>query len=574
MGGRSRYFWQSSKGFSVKRFVCFLVAAVFIGVLPAAQVKNVAVVETEMDVQSGVSAELAASDVRLVTAVLRKEAAKNLPRGKYNIMTSETVYSQGSAVLEECADENCVIALGSKIGADYIVRGIISKLETMLTLSVEIYETENGNLVDASDLIRSRNIAELIEKAEVVCANMYRTFANLPNPASVAQGYPPQSPITYTITTAANPTNGGYVSRNPNQTNYAPKTRVSLMAVPTEGCKFIGWSGAAKGTANPITITVDGDKMLTANFQQPYTLTTYVFPSDGGYVYRSPDKETYAAGEKVILTAISANGYTFTGWTGAASGRKNRLTVTMDGDKALSANFYQKSVSQYVAPKPKTRVVRETAPKALTYGIGGSFASDFGGGIIWNGSGQRVTMPYYGWGVHMFLDFVYVEFIGGFSWGDGMWQSANATESDDLPNMLRHYTSGGIFLKYSFDIGPSLRATPLLGIDYDGQGMSFDSAATFSSKLEYANADDYPFDGRDGRPGKSALNALWGKAGVGIDLGGNDLYLRIEALYGVRMVNDFEKSGVEKEKRNGRDARAIQGRGLTIRFAFGINPKG
>jgi len=110
---------------------------------------------------------------------LRREAVNNLPRGRYNVMTSETVQAQGSAVLEDCAEENCVIVLGSKIGADYIVRGIISKLRTKFTLSVEIYETENGNLVASSDPVRSDNIEELVEKAAAACADMYNIFLHL-----------------------------------------------------------------------------------------------------------------------------------------------------------------------------------------------------------------------------------------------------------------------------------------------------------------------------------------------------------------------------------------------------------
>jgi hypothetical protein len=156
---------------------------------PSMRVKNVAVVETEIDAQSGASGELTSADARLVTAELRREAVKNLPRGRYNVMTSETVYAQGSAVLEECADENCVIVLGSAIGADFIVRGIISKVQTLFTLSVEIYETDNGNLVASSDPIRSESLGDLLEKARVTCGEMYKTFVEsyIPPPEPAAQ---------------------------------------------------------------------------------------------------------------------------------------------------------------------------------------------------------------------------------------------------------------------------------------------------------------------------------------------------------------------------------------------------
>ena len=84
--------------------------------------------------------------------------------------------AQGGAVLEECADENCVITLGSKIGADYIVRGTVSKLGAKFTLQVEMYETENGNLVASCDPVRSASIEDLVEKAAVVCAEMFKTW--------------------------------------------------------------------------------------------------------------------------------------------------------------------------------------------------------------------------------------------------------------------------------------------------------------------------------------------------------------------------------------------------------------
>ncbi len=143
---------------------------------PAWAVKYVAVVETDVDAASGASAELNPAEVRQITAELRRVAVENLPQDKYNLMTTETIYSMGGAVLEECSDENCVVALGSKIGADYIVRGTVSKFGTKLTLLVEMYETENGMLVASSEPVRSENKAELLEMATGACEGMYRKF--------------------------------------------------------------------------------------------------------------------------------------------------------------------------------------------------------------------------------------------------------------------------------------------------------------------------------------------------------------------------------------------------------------
>jgi TolB-like protein len=140
------------------------------------KIANVAVIETEMDVQSGVSKELTKSEVREITTELRRQAVKNLPKNKYNVMTEATVQAQGAAVLEKCFEENCLITLGSKIGADYIVRGTISKFQKRFTLSVEIYDTEDGNLIVSSDPVRSESIDKLLDASTTACADMYKTF--------------------------------------------------------------------------------------------------------------------------------------------------------------------------------------------------------------------------------------------------------------------------------------------------------------------------------------------------------------------------------------------------------------
>jgi hypothetical protein len=154
--------------------------------MSVAGIKYVAVVESDIDEGSGASKKVSRADVRLVTAELRREAVKNLPPKKYVIMTAETVMAQGGAVLEECAEENCVITLGSKIGADYIVRGTVSKLESKFTLQVEMYETNDGTLVASCDPVRSESISELVEKAAEACANMFKTWlaAQASEPAS------------------------------------------------------------------------------------------------------------------------------------------------------------------------------------------------------------------------------------------------------------------------------------------------------------------------------------------------------------------------------------------------------
>ncbi|MDQ3290874.1 MAG: CotH kinase family protein, partial [Bacteroidota bacterium] len=58
----------------------------------------------------------------------------------------------------------------------------------------------------------------------------------------------------------------GTVTKSPNQATYASGTNVTLTATPASGYKFSSWSGAASGTANPITVSMTSNKSVTATF--------------------------------------------------------------------------------------------------------------------------------------------------------------------------------------------------------------------------------------------------------------------------------------------------------------------
>jgi len=68
-----------------------------------------------------------------------------------------------------------------------------------------------------------------------------------------------------------------------------------------------------------------------------YTLAASISPSGAGSV--SPSGGEYESGVQVTLTASPASGYTFDHWSGGASGTASTITITMDSDKSLIANF-------------------------------------------------------------------------------------------------------------------------------------------------------------------------------------------------------------------------------------------
>ncbi|MGD0978148.1 MAG: archaellin/type IV pilin N-terminal domain-containing protein [Candidatus Bathyarchaeia archaeon] len=110
---------------------------------------------------------------------------------------------------------------------------------------------------------------------------------------------------------------------------------VQLTANANSGWTFSGWSQDLIGSTNPTTILIDGSKTVNATFtQNQYNLTMYV--SGQGSVL--PGNNTYPSGTSVDIKAISPAGWTFTGWSGGASGLAN-TTIVMNGDNVVNATF-------------------------------------------------------------------------------------------------------------------------------------------------------------------------------------------------------------------------------------------
>jgi len=150
--------------------------------------------------------------------------------------------------------------------------------------------------------------------------------------------------VTYTFTTNVSPVGGGSVSLNPNKAVYNAGDEVTVMAVPAADYTFSGWSGAGASTSTSptITVTMDGNKTLTANFARTtYKITTTVSPTGGGTISLNPAKTAYNAGEAVRVEATPNANYTFLGWSGSSTSKDAVISVVMDGNRELTANFAQ-----------------------------------------------------------------------------------------------------------------------------------------------------------------------------------------------------------------------------------------
>jgi uncharacterized repeat protein (TIGR02543 family) len=187
---------------------------------------------------------------------------------------------------------------------------------------------------------------------------------------------------------------------------YEKGATVSLTGVPAGGYKFKNWKnslGQVVGKDNPFSVTMNRPKKIKANFAHiTYPLTVTKVPPGGGRVSRTPSKSNYFHGEQVTLTAKPKYGYTFVGWGGDTTGAESTVTITVDSQKTVTANF---------TADPEVPQVAATSDKAETrMPLIGQLESPGDGKTL---SGVK---PIYGWAldgeavtkVELFIDGQYV----------------------------------------------------------------------------------------------------------------------------------------------------------------------
>ncbi|MDR3012587.1 MAG: hypothetical protein LBU70_05180 [Chitinispirillales bacterium] len=103
-------------------------------------------------------------------------------------------------------------------------------------------------------------------------------------------------------------------------------------------------------------------------------------PQEGGTVLPQGSIR-YPAGSAARVTAVANDGYVFTGWAGAATGANLTVTVMMNGDRALTANF-EKLTPTFTDPRDGKAYGRVTIggkvwmAENLHYATGNSWCYD------------------------------------------------------------------------------------------------------------------------------------------------------------------------------------------------------
>jgi len=92
-----------------------------------------------------------------------------------------------------------------------------------------------------------------------------------------------------------------------------------------------------------VTVLLIFFSLLSGCLQNEYTLTINIVGN--GTVIKYLNQSTYHYGDVVQLTAIGYPGWTFDHWNGDITGSTNPTTITIKGNKLVTANFTQKNTN-------------------------------------------------------------------------------------------------------------------------------------------------------------------------------------------------------------------------------------
>jgi hypothetical protein len=137
--------------------------------------------------------------------------------------------------------------------------------------------------------------------------------------------------ITPRYTLTASTGEGGSVS--PTTGSFNAGTQVSVTATPSAGYTFSGWSNGSN--ANPVTVTLNSNTSITANFALIPVYSISVSAEEGGSV--SSEGGEYQQGTQVTLTATPDEGYEFSGWSDGST--EATRVITANEDLTLTATF-------------------------------------------------------------------------------------------------------------------------------------------------------------------------------------------------------------------------------------------
>jgi uncharacterized protein (TIGR02145 family)/uncharacterized repeat protein (TIGR02543 family) len=151
----------------------------------------------------------------------------------------------------------------------------------------------------------------------------------------------------YMLASSASPKDGGTVFVNGSAVADEPTTHssgatVAVRAEPATGYTFKEWSGALTSASRNAAVTMDGNKILVANFTPAGGAKSFTvsFDTDGG----SPSMISGVSVDSgsalgASLPSVTRTGYVFGGWVDRATGEEYAANTAITKDVALTAEW-------------------------------------------------------------------------------------------------------------------------------------------------------------------------------------------------------------------------------------------
>tara|TARA_B100000575_G_C23143524_1_gene666568 strand:+ start:9987 stop:11672 length:1686 start_codon:yes stop_codon:yes gene_type:complete len=185
------------------------------------------------------------------------------------------------------------------------------------------------------------------------------------------------NPTLYDVNFIIKPENGGNIYPSGNF-KLVEETELEILAMNENGYTFIGWSGSIVSNENPLSITINEDIALTANFQiKSYPLSISIAGQGNVIETIIPNKSTdYSHGTTVQLQAEPDEGWKFDSWGGDISSTDSVIQLIITSELNIQVNFIPKMIDPIAIKKTNpTRVYMHYMPWFQSRSIDGFWGS-------------------------------------------------------------------------------------------------------------------------------------------------------------------------------------------------------
>jgi len=211
----------------------------------------------------------------MLAALVNSKRYKAIERTEYFLaeIEKEQIKQRSGAI-----DDGQISQLGRQFGVKFVCIADITPVFGMSQVSARIINVETAEVEYIGE--ESRQLLTSDALSRVIDNIMIKMFGEEIKAVQRLEPYKPEPPKrdttkTYTVTMYASPSNGGTVSCNPSYNYYREGTIVTVSAYPSIGYTFTGWRGAVESEDNNITITVNDNIALAAQFQRYKTSAPY-----------------------------------------------------------------------------------------------------------------------------------------------------------------------------------------------------------------------------------------------------------------------------------------------------------